>query len=142
MPTRRLTLPGTFELGGAIAPNTCAALVMLAAVAPAARQLSALGCLRWLIGRLRAPAPVGIRVITVTTALVVATGVMLMAILNRPVPNHVTIPACVVSALLGSMTSTYYVVNERRMVIEAHLLATVEALDLSVSRLRQEAWIG
>ena len=98
MPTRRLTLPGTFELGGAIAPNTCAALVMLAAVAPAARQLSALGCLRWLIGRLRAPAPVGIRVITVTTALVVATGVMLMAILNRPVPNHVTIPACVVSA--------------------------------------------
>ena len=45
-------------------------------------------------------------------------------------------------ALLGSLTSTYYVVRERRKATESQLIAAVEALRLSVSRLRREAWIG
>ena len=159
VPTRQPSAPGSFELGRAIAPKTCAALVMLAAVAPAARQLSALGFstfllllglwvlvllgfLRWLAGRLRAPAAVGVVVITVAVTLVVPTGVVMMTILNLPVPDFVMVPASIVGALLGSLTSTYYVVRERRKATESQLIAAVEALRLSVSRLRREAWIG
>jgi len=159
VPTRRLSIPGTFELGRAIAPKTCAVLVMLAGVAPATRQLTplgvmtflvvlglwvlvVLGCIRLLLGRLRAPVGVGIFVITVAVTLVVPSGVIIMAFISLPVPDYVMIPAGIVGALLGSLTSIYYVVSERRIVIESQLIAAVEALELSVSRLRQEAWIG
>ena len=153
------TLPRSISLRGAIFPKLCAAIVILTAVAPTARQLSALGfitfllglglwvvaalgCLRWLVGRLRAPTPLAISVITLATALVVFTGVVIMGSLDLPVPDHVMIPAAILGALLGSLTSSYRAVHERRKVTESDLLEAVQALELSVSRLRQEAWIG
>ncbi len=107
-PIRMVTVPDSIELGSAIFPRICAAMVMLVAVAPAARQLSflefiallvglglwvvaGLAGMRWLVGRLRAPAGVCILVITVATGLVLSTGVILMEILNFPVPGYASV---------------------------------------------------
>ncbi len=150
---------GSMQLGGAIFPKICAAMVILVAVAPAARELSALGCvvfllgmglwvlvilgcLRRLVGEMRVPVSVGIVVITVATAVTLSSGVVIMMSANLPVPKYVLIPAGIVGALLGSLTSTSHALRERRRVTEAHLLSAVEELELSVSKLRQEAWIG
>jgi anti-sigma regulatory factor (Ser/Thr protein kinase) len=85
---------------------------------------------------------IGMVVVTAATALIVPTGVTIMMSIDLPVPQYVLIPSGIVGALLGSLTSTYRGVHERRQITESQLNATVEALELSVSRLRQEAWIG
>lgn len=74
--------------------------------------------------------------------LVLSTGVILKEILHFPVPSYAKVFAVILGALVGSLTSTFYVVNDRRMVIESQLIAAVEEQELSVSRLRHEAWTG
>ena len=157
--TRRERRPTSISLGGAMFPKLCAAIVILSAIAPTARQLSALGfitflfglglwvmaalgCLRWVVGRLRAPTAFAIIVITLATALVVFTGVVIMGSIDLPAPDHVMMPAAILGALLGSLTSSYHALHERRKVTESDLVEAVKALELSVSKFRQEAWIG
>lgn len=155
----RVPMPESLSIRQILLPGTSAVLTLICAVAPAVRQLSSVGILVFVIGLfalvmlgvsalrlvardLRLPVFIGIGTVSLAVAVVNATGIMLMGWVGLPVPEHVVIPAFIVGAVIGAGTATYGAVDERRAVTQAQILVAVQELQSSVSRLRQQAWIG
>jgi signal transduction histidine kinase len=155
----RVPMPEYLSIRQALLPGTSAAVTMICALAPAVRQLSAAGMLVFVLGLgalvllgvgaicrvaggLRLPVLVCIGTVSLAVSLTLAMGIVLMEWAGLPVPEHVVIPGLIIGAAIGAGTATYSAVDERRAVTQAQLLVAVQELQSSVSRLRQQAWIG
>jgi hypothetical protein len=155
----RVPMPDSLIIRDALLPTTSAVVAMLGGFGPAVRQLPAEGILifviglglcvlvgvggvRQLVGGLRLPLVPGIGMASLVVSLVVASSILLMVWIGLPVPELIAIPALIIGAAIGAGAATYGAVDERRAVTEAELLIAVQGLQSSVSRLRQQAWIG
>jgi signal transduction histidine kinase len=152
-------LPEFLQVRDALLPGTSGVLTMLSALGPAFRELTlvqslafllglgafvalGVGGLRAFAGRLRLSVFACIGATSAAVSLIVALGVIILDRIGLPAPDHVVIPGLIVGAVIGAGTASYCAVDERRSLTESHLLEAVQNLQSSVSRLRQQAWIG
>lgn len=155
----RVPLPEFLHVRDALLPGTSGVLTMLSALGPAFRELTlvqslafllglgacvafGVGGLRAFAGRVRLPVFVCIAATSMAMSIVVALGVVILGRVGLTVPDHIVIPALIIGGVIGAGAALYCAVDERRSLTEAHLLEAVQNLQSSVSRLRQQAWIG
>ena len=155
----RVPLPEYLRVRDALLPGSSGILTILSALGPAFRELTVLqsltfllelgafvalgvGGLRALAGRLRLPVYACIATTSIAVSLIVAGGLIILDQIGLPGPDHVVIPGLIIGGVIGAGTAAYCAVDERRSMTEAQLLFAVQELQSSVSRLRQQAWIG